>query len=210
MHKDTVSKIMDSDEFVLSEVQKLKVLYGLKKEIRYGYERIYEHHTESVAEHIYALHCLIDYFLPLEDTEGKWDKLKIHQMAQYHDIDEIETGDIVGYKKTQQEKDYERKAAEIVISNLPETLKVLSRELLDEFDALQSTEARFVKALDKFEPIFEMYSEAGKKWLHENKITREVHNNFKYPYVKGFPIIYRFEQVMADIYEKEGFYYSES
>jgi 5'-deoxynucleotidase YfbR-like HD superfamily hydrolase len=86
---ETRKQIMESDDFVLSEVKKLQTLYELKNVIRYGRERVHEGDTESVAEHLYAIHSLIDYFLPIEDTGVSWDTLKIHQLAQYHDIDEI-------------------------------------------------------------------------------------------------------------------------
>jgi hypothetical protein len=37
--EETLEKIMTSDKFVLSEVEKLRVLYVLKKEIRYELQR---------------------------------------------------------------------------------------------------------------------------------------------------------------------------
>lgn len=61
--------ILESDEFVLSETGKIQYLYGLKHETRYIVERNEDVASESVAEHVYALHILADYFLPLEDIE---------------------------------------------------------------------------------------------------------------------------------------------
>ena len=86
---------MFSDEEVLEEVKKIQYLYTLKREIRYAETRCDE--TESVAEHIYGMHICAMYFLPLEDPLCTWDKSRIFQMITLHDIDEIETGDVMRY-----------------------------------------------------------------------------------------------------------------
>jgi putative hydrolase of HD superfamily len=208
--EETIEKIMTSDKFVLSEVEKLRVLYVLKKEIRYELQRKEESHTESVAEHIYAIHCLIDYFLPIENPQGDWDELKIHQMAQYHDIDEIETGDIVGYKKTEKDYEAENEAAQIVINKLPDSLQGLVQNLMTEFDEQITIESKFVKALDKLESVLHMYDYDGKNFLHRIKYSRKDHQKYKKDYIEKFPSMDRFENVMAEVFEKEGFYYTES
>ena len=57
--------------------------------------------------------------MPPEDPEGDWDELKIHKMAQYHDIDEIETGDIADIHKTSADFANEKDAYMKVIKRLP-------------------------------------------------------------------------------------------
>ncbi len=207
---ETREKIITSDDFVLSEVDKLRVLYGLKKEIRYDQERVNESHTESVAEHIYALHCLIDYFLPLENPEGDWDALKIHQMAQYHDIDEIETGDTLGWLKSKAEQNNERKAAELVIEKLPDCLKEYIRDTLDEYKLQKSKESQFVKAIDKLEPLFQLYDDEGTETMHKNKTTRDKSDSIKYPYVNEFPTIKKFVEVITEKYVRNNDFYSKN
>jgi 5'-deoxynucleotidase YfbR-like HD superfamily hydrolase len=76
-----------------------------------------------------------------------------------------------------------------------------------EFDEQITHEAKFVKAIDKIESVFHMYSETGKKFLHKIEYTRELHNDYKGNIIKQFPIVRRFETVMADVYEQEGFYF---
>lgn len=163
-----------------------------------------------MAEHIYALHCLIDYFLPLENPEGNWNAHRIHLMAQYYDIDEIETGDKISFKKTQEDRDNEKLALETVIKKLPEHIQSNVSKLLSEYGEQESYEARFVKALDKLEPVFHMYDDNGSAWLKSVKATRQMHMDTKEKYLEGFPILQRVSQVMGDHYEKEGFYYTES
>ena len=107
-------------EYVISEVRKLQYLYQLKKEIRYAQNRHEEDSTESVAEHIYGMHILAAYFLPLVDTKGEWDKARIYEMITQHDIDEIETGDIVGYLNTDSDREKGLQAIQTVIEKSPE------------------------------------------------------------------------------------------
>lgn len=206
-------KILSDSKFVISELKKVQVLYKLKKIIRYNHERTTESHTESVAEHIFALHNLIDYFLPLEDKKEEWDKLKIHEIAQYHDIDEIETGDTIAFQKIgkiEEFKNTEQESARNVVRQIPVLMQKHVNELLLEYYQQETVESRFLKAIDKIEPVFHMYCDNGKKWLKEVKGTRDMHEKTKIKYVEAFPVLKRFNEVMADQYEKEDFYYKES
>jgi len=205
--EESRKQIMTSDEFVVSELLKVQYLYGLKKEIRYGTERNLESDTESVAEHIFGMHCLIDYFAPLENPDADWDMNRIRQICQYHDIDEIETGDVVGYLKSQAACTAERNAAEIAISRLPDIMHSQLRSVLDEYESQQTVESQFVKALDKIEPVFQLYNEAGKETLARLKTTKDQHDRIKFPYVQNFPYIMRFAEVMTEQFKSEGYYH---
>jgi 5'-deoxynucleotidase YfbR-like HD superfamily hydrolase len=192
---------------VVSEAQQLQTLYTLKREIRYGHERTTDGHTESVAEHIYALHCLVDYFLPLEDTGNSWRKLAIHEMIQYHDIGEIETGDIVAYKKTEADYEYESQAARRVIKSLPSAMQDHLLSIIDEFDKGSSIEAQFVRAIDKFEPLIHCFNKAGKQTLQHNKFTLEKRIDYTSDALTPFPILTRFEDVLNELFVRENYYY---
>lgn len=200
-------RLLSDDDFVVAELKKLQVLFKLKKEIRYAKERHSDADTESVAEHIYGMMCLVDYFLPLENQAGDWDKDLIRTMALYHDIDEIETGDIIGYLKTAKDEEAEEQAAQLVIAKLPESVQKPITELLKTYHQQTSMEAKFVKAIDKTEPMFHLYSEEGKQTLHTLKTTSEQHLGIKLPYVKEFPLVYRFTEVMHQRFQDEGYFY---
>lgn len=116
---ETRRQIMEDDAFVLAEVARLQALYALKHEIRYARQRP-EADTESVAEHIFGMLILIEYFLPLEDEAGDWRSEDIRRMALFHDIDEIETGDMLGYLKTDADRAREEGATLRVIARLPD------------------------------------------------------------------------------------------
>ncbi len=206
---ETKQQLLESDEFVLSETKKIQELFKLKEEPRYHLERNEEIFAESVADHVYAMHTLADYFLPFEDEAGQWDQNLIHTMITYHDIDEIETGDTIGYMKTPQMRASEAAAAERVISTIPESMQAMVKETLATYEAQDTPEARFVKALDKIEVVFHMYTDHGRKIFAHNRTTREQHVSVKDKYVEDFPTIKRFCDVVSEQLEKEGFYYQE-
>lgn len=207
--QETQNKIVTSDKFVLSETAKIQYSYGLKHVIRYVVEREEEIGTESVAEHVYALHLLADYFLPLEDSEQKMDWSKIHDMLQYHDIDEIETGDIIGYLKTESQKAEEAKAMERVILRFPEHLQGKIQKVIREYDEQITSEAKFAKALDRIEPLFQIFNQNGKKILKLQNTTRKQSWEHKEPYLKSYKYLFRFLTVIEETMENEG-YFSQS
>ncbi len=200
-------KLFDSEEFVITELKRVQTLYGLKQVIRYDHTREEEEYTESVAEHIFGMHCLADYFLPLEDDSEAWNRNKIRTMIQYHDIDELVTGDIVGYLKTPSEVVQERAAAEQIVARLPAIMQEAIKSALDEYESNLTSEARFVKAIDKIEPVFHLYNEIGKRTMADLKTTKEQHDRIKYPHVENFPVIKRFVEVMTEQFQREGFYH---
>lgn len=204
---DIQKQILESDDFVLSETKKIQYGYGLKEVIRYMVDREEEITTESVAEHVYALHLLADYFMPLEDTGKELDQIKVHTMIQYHDIDEIETGDILGYLKTDEQRAEEAKTAERVIQKLPEHMQAEILVLNKEYNAQETAESKFVKALDRIEPLFQVFTENGKKVMHLQKTTSEQSRGLKENYLKPYPYLYRFYRVIEETMEKEGFFH---
>ncbi len=203
----TQNKVLESDEFVLSETRKIQYTYGLKHEMRYIVEREEDVLSESVAEHVYALHLLADYFLPLEDPEQKLDWQKVHNMLQYHDIDEIETGDTIGYLKTDKQRILEAEAAIRVVGNFPNDMKVKVTAIIEEYETQETVEARLSKALDRLEPLFQLYNHNGKQILKLQKTTKKQSRQLKESYVKDFPCMYRFFLVIEQTMEKEGFFH---
>ncbi len=193
-------------EEILQEVEKLTYLFGLKYEIRYEQKRGDE--TESVAEHIYGMHILAHYFLELEDSEKKWDRERIFSMITWHDIDELETGDMIGYKKTDADRAREETASNTVLEKLPLCLKEPITVVTHEYHKKETIEAKFVKAIDKIEPNFHLWNEAGKKTLLENKTTEAEQRSIKDPFFREFPYIQQFSEVMTVHMRENGFFYT--
>lgn len=196
-------------EYILSEVRKIQYLYGLKREIRYGRKRDENDITESVAEHLYGMHLLVHYFLPFENPEGTWNKERILTLITVHDMDEIETGDTINYLKTPEILAAERKAQERVVANAPAHLQEHLKNHLDEYEAQETNEARFVKAVDRIEPLFQTYSPFGKAIFEINKTRFEDSMRFKEIYIKPFPVMYEYYRVLQQTMVDEGYFYRE-
>lgn len=204
--EETRKKILEDDEFVLSECRKMQTLYALKRVIRYSMSRAEDIDTESVAEHIYAMNALVTYFLPFEE---EMDLSKIFLLTEFHDIDEIETGDFTSYNKTEEQVAMGKAAVPIVINKLPEHIQPMVTDLLNEYELQETREARFVKAIDKLEPSFHVYSESGMKINHNvTGVSYADHRRIKDKYTEKFPFIHRFSDVLSRALRDEGYFSS--
>lgn len=198
---------MEDESFVISECHKIQTLYGLKRVIRYGMNRTENIDTESVAEHIFAMCALAEYFLPLVDAEESMNKSRILSLAEFHDIDEIVTGDFVSFVKTTEQVAEGKAAVPVVIAKLPDSMQQFVTELLKEYEAQETEEAQFVKAIDKIEPSFHVYSENGMKINHNvTGVSYKDHRRIKDPYTENFPLIHRFSDVLSRTLRDQGFF----
>ena len=196
-------------EHILADVAKLQYLYGLKKVIRYDQNRHEEDSTESVAEHVYGMHLLAQYFLPLENPEGNWDKARIYEMITLHDIDEIETGDVLGYTKTPETRALELESMKITINKSPLHLQAQMRNRVEEYEKRETIEAKFAKAIDKIEPLVQIFNEEGRVILKKNKTTAEQSLRIKTPYIQDFLFIKIFAETIHFALLEGDYYWSE-
>ena len=180
-------------------------MYALKNEIRYAQKRS-SGETESVAEHIFGMHIVAQYFLPLLDETQSWDKARIYEMITLHDIDEIETGDVLGYTKSQADRDKEGDAMREVILKAPEHMQEQMRERVDEYEKQETIESRFVRAVDKFEPLVQIFNETGKKILHANGTTAAQSASIKEPFLVHFPVMFAYYQIIEQAMIDEEFF----
>ncbi|MEX0913003.1 MAG: HD domain-containing protein [Candidatus Paceibacterota bacterium] len=206
--EETRKRIMEDDEFVLSEMRKIQELFKMKRVIRYHHTRAEVIDTESVAEHVYGMMVLADYFIPLEASED-WDYIKIQQMALYHDIDEIITGDRIGYLKTDADRAKEYDAQNEVLKLLPELSRTLASAALEEYELQKTVESKFAKAIDKIEPLFHLINENGKEICKQTGVTYSQSRSIKDKYVQEFPYIKRFNDVLNQHMLENGYFSSE-
>jgi putative hydrolase of HD superfamily len=199
-----------TEEKILEDVAKLQYLYGLKKVIRYNQNRHETDSTESVAEHVYGMHLLAQYFLPFEDPEEKLDRARIYEMITLHDIDEIETGDVLGYTKTPEIRAAELDAMKRTIEKSPTHLKEHMSSRVEEYEGRETPESQFAKAIDKVEPLVQIYNEEGKAILAQNKTTADQSLRIKTPYIQEFPFIKKFSLVVHEALLREGFFWDEN
>lgn len=189
---------------ILEETKRIQYLYSLKHEIRYGESRT--DMGESVAEHIFGMHIIAEYFMELENPEKTWNREDIYQMITWHDIDEVETGDTIGFKKTAEQRAQEVEILSVVIEKSPEILKERILDILRLYHEQETIEARFVKAIDRIEPVFQLYNENGKQIQLRNNTTNKNSQSLKEAYVEAFPYMKQFNTVLHGKMVEEGFF----
>lgn len=131
---------------------------------------------ENDAEH--AWHMAIMTVLLSEYANEKIDVLKTITMLLIHDIVEIDAGDTYAYdeegKKTQRER--EEKAADRIFGMLPDDQAKKFRDLWEEFEAKETAEAKFARAMDNVQPMMLNSKTDGKAWkehgVHVNQILK--------------------------------------
>jgi 5'-deoxynucleotidase YfbR-like HD superfamily hydrolase len=189
---------------LLNLARQIRYGYHLKRTTRYATKRDRKSHSESVAEHIFALHYLNYFFLPLEDPKRTLDQFRIHRMIMFHDFGEIPSGltngqDVPYHIKTAAHEEQERSDAQHVFSVLPPSLSDEARLGWSEYELRESREARYVYALDKLEPQFELFDPIAEKSLPRLNFTYEHHIGKKYAAMgEDFPVMRRFVEVMSE------------
>ena len=91
---------------------------------------------------------------------------RVITMLLIHDIVEIDAGDTFLYDDaaTITKAAREQQAAERLFQLLPGDQAAELRALWDEFEELQTPEARFAKALDRLQPLLHNYRSGGGTW----------------------------------------------
>ncbi len=199
---DTIEKIMTDPKFVLSEIDTIISYYQLKHTMRWAHTRN-EDETESVAEHIYGMHILIDYFYPLISESEKLDLNAIRHFVTWHDMAEAFVGDMTTPTKTKEHETEEKEAENNIVKNAPPHLSQMLQMVYEQYDARTTREAAFVKAIDKIEPNFHLYFLSTKQKDYSNyldlKWTADAYRAHRDPYMREFPLIKKFDDIL---YEK--------
>lgn len=184
---------LDADtEEVFDEYLRLREMYALKSVLRYETRRDTTVHSESVGEHLFGMQLLAHYFLPLEDPLGRLDRIRVSELILFHEIGEIETGDIVTHKKSLEHSRIEREAAERVAARLPASLREIAWKRFVEFDDVSTDEAAFVEAIDKIEPIFELYDDMRLASFIRLGVSREAAIGKKLKVTEQYPYLRKF------------------
>lgn len=129
---------------------------------------------ENDAEH--AWHMAMMIYLLREYANEPIDLAKTMMMALIHDIVEIDAGDTYAYDEqglaTQHER--EQKAADRIFGLLPDDQRDELRALFEEFEALDTPEARFAKTMDNFQPLLLNNSNGGGDWREHNVCRAQI------------------------------------
>ena len=130
--------------------------------------------NENDAEH--AWHMAIMTILLSEYANEKIDVLRTVTMLLIHDLVEIDAGDTYAYdeegKKTQEVR--EKKAADRIYNLLPEDQAKKLYDIWLEFEAKETPEAKFARAMDNLQPMMLTASTGGFDWKDRGVRAEQV------------------------------------
>ena len=138
----------------------LSVAEKLKCNTRHSYTSTGRH--ESVAEHSWRI-ALMGMLVADEFPEADMDK--VIRMCLIHDLGEAFTGDIPSFEKTDQDEKKEENVLLDWVRTFPEPERSEWEALYAEMNALETTEAKIYKALDKIEAVIQHDEADLSTWL---------------------------------------------
>ncbi len=200
-------KLLTDDVFLRQQLDLFVTYFNLKHTIRWAKNRDGDY-TESVAEHVFGMQVLLNYFLPLIDTEKEFDINLVYHMATWHDMAEAVVSDMTTKLKTRAHEAAEKEAEQMLIETAPGHLKDMLRTIYTTYDIRDSVEAKFVKAIDKMEPMFHLYFLKHKGISvpdhYQMQWEADEYREHRARYVDTFPVLKRFDDVL---YEETKEYY---
>lgn len=129
---------------------------------------------ETDAEH--SWHFALMALLLAEYAGPDVDVSRVIRMALVHDLVEIYAGDTFAYdgdgKKTQHAR--EQQAADRLFSRLPADQGSQLRALWEEFDAMETPDARFAAAIDRLQPFLNNCLTEGHTWKEGDVTSDQV------------------------------------
>ncbi|MBP3683720.1 MAG: HD domain-containing protein [Oscillospiraceae bacterium] len=158
---------------------------------------------ENDAEH--AWHMAIMIYLLKEYANEPIDLAKTMMMALIHDIVEIDAGDTYAYddKGLESQKAREEKAADRIFGLLPEDQRAELRALFEEFEAYETPEAKFARAMDNFQPLLLNTSNDGGDWKEHN-VTRSKIMSRHSKTALGSKVIGEYSREIIDEHVRKG------
>jgi putative hydrolase of HD superfamily len=161
MTKDNLEKCF---EFIL-EIEKLKAVHRKVKPL--GLDRY-----ENTAEHSWQVAVLAMTMVKFADESI--DVEKVLKMLLLHDICEIDADDVFFFDEIGREniKEQELAAAERIFGILPLETGAEFLEIWKEFEAAETKEAKFAKAIDRLMPVLQNLYNNKQSWV-ENGIGKE-------------------------------------
>lgn len=148
------------------EIEKLKSVIRKTKPV--GHDRY-----ENSAEH--SWHVSLMALLLKDCADEDIDINRVVKMLLIHDLGEIEAGDTLVYEaESEQIKAKEAQSIKSLFSTLPDEMAVEFNALWLEFDAGESQDAKFAKAVDRVPPLLHNIHGDGHSWKAHNISKEQV------------------------------------
>ena len=158
---------------------------------------------ENDAEH--AWHMAIMVYLLKEYANENFDLSKAMLMALIHDVVEIDAGDAYAYDSTAlaSQREKEVLAADRIFGLLPSDQKQDLIAIFEEFEKGESAEARFVRAMDNFQPLLLNNSNGGSDWVEHGVTKQQVYERQKRN-EKGSKLVWEYTKQLIELNAKRG------
>ncbi len=157
----------------IAELDRLKAVY------RQALVRSDGNRRENSSEHSWHIALLASTLH--EYAEGPVDITRVIGMLLIHDIVEIDAGDTFAFAEQKQldaQADKELAAAERIFGLLPEDQYRQTLDLWLEFEAAETADARFAKAMDRVLPLLQNMQNEGGSWVaHRVRKTQVLQRN---------------------------------
>ena len=152
---------------------------------------------ENDAEH--SWHLAMMTIVLSEYSNANIDVLKVLKMVLIHDIVEIDTGDTFLYdtQKNHVNTDEELVAAKRIFGMLPTEQAEEFINIWEEFEAGQTNEAKFAKAMDRFEPVLQNTSNNGGTWAEYSVGYEKVFEKLK-GINSGSEVVWDYTKMLLD------------
>ncbi len=175
----------------LVEADRLKQV--LRRTSIVGGERL-----ENSAEHSWHL-TLMTLVLSEHAACAGLDLLKVLKMQIVHDLVEVDAGDTFVYDQAgvKDQEEREQEAASRIFGLLPADAGADLRAVWDEFEARETPEARFARALDRLQPMLLNYVNGGGPWQQHGiraDQVREINSCIE----DGAPTLWRYAEDMIE------------
>ncbi len=165
---------MELSDRLLKQIEFIKEIDKIKY-IQRKTKLFHSDRPENDAEH--SWHLALMAIVLLEHANESVDLLKVVKMVLIHDIVEIDAGDTFIYdtEKNHTNTDAERLAAQRIFGILPEEQAEDLIAIWEEFEAGQTQEAQFARAMDRLEPLLQNSSNNGGTWNEPGVNYQKVH-----------------------------------
>lgn len=160
-------RLLNQIQFI-EEIDKLKLIF--RQNVVIDTER-----NENDAEHSWHL-AIMAILLSEYSTDRDINVLKVVKMVLIHDLVEIDAGDTFCYdeKGYEDKEEREQKAAKRLFNILPSDQAKEILNLWQEFEDLNTSEARFAACLDRLQPLILNYNTNGHTWKKPGVTSEKV------------------------------------
>ncbi|MBB5213764.1 HD domain-containing protein [Parapusillimonas granuli] len=145
---------------------------------------------ENSAEH--SWHLAMYALILSEYACGPINKNRVIQMLLLHDIVEIDVGDFPIHSESSNESqtEQESRAAERLFGLLPQQQGNELLGLWQEFERAETDDAKFAKALDRFQPLLVNVFTGGGTWIESSVSFEQVFSRYGPIIKRGAPLLW--------------------